>query len=134
LTALTNSASYRLRIDLGDFSEQNRFAEYNNFVVDGAASNYRVTFSTCYFGNSGDSFIQHAGMSFSTYDVDNDKSTTQSCASVHQGGWWFNNCLQSNLNGLYNNTEHGKGITWNDWLGAGYSLRFTEMKIRSANY
>lgn len=39
-------------------------------------------------------------MSFSTIDRDNDKCD-KSCAAQMKGGWWYNNCSTSNLNGVY---------------------------------
>lgn len=41
----------------------------------------------------------HANMPFSTYDVDNDKEFELNCAFDYLGGWWFNECYESFLNG-----------------------------------
>ena len=49
---------------------------------------------------SGDSLSYHDGMMFSTSDSDNDLDI-RNCASENKGGWWFNSCYSSNLNGLY---------------------------------
>uniref|UniRef100_K1PR98 Microfibril-associated glycoprotein 4 n=1 Tax=Magallana gigas TaxID=29159 RepID=K1PR98_MAGGI len=38
------------------------------------------------------------GMQFSTFDVDNDK-TSVNCADGYYGGWWFNSCRLAYLNG-----------------------------------
>lgn len=43
----------------------------------------------------------HALMPFSTYDVDNDKTSELNCASDYLGGWWFNDCYESFLNGAW---------------------------------
>jgi len=73
ISALTNARSYKLRVDIGNFEGQQRYAEYNNFEVAGAASKYKLTFSNCsYFGNAGNSLgpaiavHSHYGMKFST--------------------------------------------------------------------
>ena len=41
---------------------------------------------------SGDSLKYHAGMKFSTKDVDNDLWKEDSCAVNHKGGWWYKGC------------------------------------------
>ena len=75
----------------------------------------------------------HYGHSFTTYDQDNDNYYLN-CAVKFKGAWWYNNCLCSNLNGLYlrgNHTSYGDGIEWLPWFDSfHYSLNFTEMKIR----
>jgi len=132
ISALTKSGNYRLRIDLGNFNGQYRIAEYNNFVVNGAAAKYNMTFSKeCYFGNAGDSLSSHWGMKFSTKDQDND-AYEGNCAKSYHSGWWFRKCYNSNLNGPYDNKLDG--VIWGDWLGLNTTLRFSEMKIRSAYY
>lgn len=50
-------------------------------------------------------------MSFSTVDKDNDQYNDGSCARVLRGGWWYNKCSTSNLNGK--NCEDGEScMTW----------------------
>ena len=54
------------------------------------------------------------GHQFSTKDRDNDNST-QNCAEVLGGGWWFSDCGQSNLNGNHiseNGDPSTGGILW----------------------
>lgn len=41
---------------------------------------------------TGDSLSYHAGQKFSTYDVDNDEWKEGSCASEHEGAWWYKEC------------------------------------------
>lgn len=69
-------------------------------------------------------------MQFSTYDADNDLRNWANCAVQCHGGWWYNGCHASNLNGLYNSTNYGEGVDWTTWKGYYYSLRSTKMKIR----
>ena len=71
-------------------------------------------------------------MAFTTKDSDNDKSS-RNCALSYKGGWWYNSCHQSNLNGLYHHGSHkslADGINWRSWKGYNYSLKSTSMKIR----
>ena len=50
-------------------------------------------------------------MAFSTRDRDNDKSEVNNCAGNMKGGWWYNKCTKSNLNGEY--CETGQTcMTW----------------------
>ena len=57
-------------------------------------------------------------MEFTTKDKDNDLSALN-CARKEQGGWWYRDCSQANLNGIYgvdmNNRLYGLGITWTTW-------------------
>jgi len=131
LAALTSSKQYRLRVDLGDWEGNYRYAEYSNFNVGGASSTYILTSLGVYSGDAGDSLTYHRFMMFTTYDMDNDRWTTGNCAVNRRGAWWYDNCEASNLNGEYNNTVF-QGIHWGGWMGIHYSLRFTEMKIRPA--
>lgn len=40
------------------------------------------------------------GMWFFVWDDDND-NIIGSCVFINNGGWWFRNCYQVNVNGLY---------------------------------
>jgi len=133
LAALTAGKQYRLRVDLGDRSDNSAFAEYTSFRVGHADTKYTLSELGSYSGNAGDSFGYHRGMMFTTYDQDNDNAE-YNCADWFRGAWWYDRCLQSNLNGEYNNTYFGEGVVWNTWLGAYYSLGFTEMKLRPINF
>ena len=52
---------------------------------------------------AGDSLSYHDDMAFSTADMDNDLHMSN-CAEENGGGWWFNSCSSSNLNGIYQST------------------------------
>jgi len=90
--------------------------------------------SVFYLLCKGDALVYHLGFKFSTRDQDND-AWSSSCAVTYKGGWWYDSCRHSNLNGHYYHTsvyasKYDDGVVWRHWKGYGHSLRFTEMKIR----
>ena len=54
-----------------------------------------------YNGRAGISLMNHNGCKFATKDSDNDRTGSGNCAVTFRGGWWYNACYDSNLNGLY---------------------------------
>eukprot|EP00063_Salmo_salar_P004090 XP_013978925.1 PREDICTED: ficolin-1-like [Salmo salar] len=74
---------------------------------------------------------------FSTKDRDNDNHQDSNCAKNYTGGWWFNACGDTNLNGRYmwlrskGRSMRRKGIHWKA-LGISYSLKTTKISIRHA--
>lgn len=80
----------------------------------------------------GDAMKVHNGKFFSTLDKDNDVYGGH-CAVSFKGGWWYEACHHSNLNGLYlkgSHTTHADGVNWLQWKGYNYSLETTTMMIR----
>ena len=70
---------------------------------------------------------------FSTKDNDNDLAG-HSCSQKYKGGWWYNACHVSNLNGLYLNGSHSSladGVNWKTFRDYDYSLKRTEMKVKT---
>ena len=68
-------------------------------------------------------------MKFSTKDRDNDQDN-RNCAVSSKGAWWYNNCQNINLNGLYlkEGQTSAQGIRWWHWKSE--SLKKVEMKTR----
>ncbi|XP_063416422.1 ryncolin-2-like [Mytilus trossulus] len=129
LHQITSQGKYKLRIDLQDFENNTKYANYNHFEVGDEKSGYKLTVAG-YDGNAGDSFTYHNGQKFSTKDKDH----TGRCAHEYKGAWWYNtSCHVSNLNGLYLKGHHksfANGINWRYWKGYHYSLKTTIMMIR----
>uniref|UniRef100_A0A8C6ABE7 Angiopoietin 4 n=1 Tax=Marmota marmota marmota TaxID=9994 RepID=A0A8C6ABE7_MARMA len=130
---LTSRATYSLRVELEDWEGQEAYAQYERFQLGSEAQLYRISLSG-YNGSVGRQtglFLQSAN--FSTRDADNDNCVCK-CAQLMSGGWWFDACGLSNLNGAYyQNGQHLRrmdGVRWQYFRGPGYSLRATRMMIR----
>ncbi|XP_076337576.1 techylectin-5B-like [Tachypleus tridentatus] len=98
-TAVTSQDNMVLRVDLEDFEGSRRYAEHDEFLVRSERELYKMSYKT-YKGDVGKSLVSHNNMTFSTKNKDNDKNSG-SCAQSYKGGWWYNSCRRSNLNGLY---------------------------------
>ncbi|XP_062607006.1 ficolin-1-A-like [Saccostrea cucullata] len=126
---IVNQGYYELRIDMSDFNNEKRYALYKRFSIGDEAHGYNLHVED-YEGTAGDSLIaHHNGAQFYTKDHD----TSGHCAQASKGGWWYNNCHYSNLNGMYlsgNHVSYADGINWKTWHGYHYSLKTTEMKIK----
>uniref|UniRef100_A0A7N8XH52 Tenascin-like n=1 Tax=Mastacembelus armatus TaxID=205130 RepID=A0A7N8XH52_9TELE len=126
LTAMTRMS---LRIDLRD-RDESAYAKYSTFEV--AKKNYRLTVGG-YSGTAGDSLSYHNHLIFSTKDRDPAPFITR-CATSYRGGWWYKNCHEANLNGLYGIHLKHQGVIWTTWRGKEFSIPFTEMKMRPAAF
>uniref|UniRef100_A0A8C4SLV2 Angiopoietin 2b n=1 Tax=Erpetoichthys calabaricus TaxID=27687 RepID=A0A8C4SLV2_ERPCA len=136
LHQLTSSNTYTLRVQLKDWDGNEAFSLYEQFSIGSEEQNYR--YSRGYTGNAGrTSSFSHSGTEFSTKDRDNDKCSC-TCAQMATGGWWFDACGPSNLNGIYYNgktsTARYNGIKWYYWKGPSLSLKETTMMIRPVDF
>ncbi|XP_017131874.2 ficolin-2-like [Drosophila elegans] len=140
LYRITDAGQYELYIVLGDVNGTSKYAHYGSFGIDSEAESYRIKDVYNHFlgGPAGHSLIYNAWDKFSTYDRDNDLSN-ENCAVKHGGGWWYDRCGISTLNGLYlkDGVVRNKvfGIHWGTWSPKAFefSLTFVEMKIRRIN-
>lgn len=120
------------------FFDSSSFARYSKFSVGSETSGYRLTISG--FDTSskaGDSMTFSNGQKFSARDKDQDTQKSYHCRRSfrgYNGGWWFKDCVYTNLNGNYfkNGPNQVNGISWSSWLGSRYSLKTTVMAIRPA--
>ncbi|KAI8493505.1 Fibrinogen- domains (FReDs) [Branchiostoma belcheri] len=140
---LTTQENYKLRIDMEGWDGQWRYAEYDTFRVSGESDGYRLEISG-YSGTAGDSMTgrptaSNNGEKFSTLDRDNDSDHRpgRHCSQLRSGGgWWFNACGFSSLNGRYlgncdNSCPIADGLLWFDLHSSWYySLKSVGMKIR----
>ncbi|XP_062977234.1 angiopoietin-4 [Elgaria multicarinata webbii] len=130
---LTNQAAFSLRVELLDWEGNRVYAQYEKFQLGSEQQRYKL-FWKGYKGNAGQqSSLARQGTGFSTRDADNDNCMCK-CAQMLSGGWWFDACGNSNLNGIYyparHNTRKLNGIRWHYFHGTGYSLKGSRMMLR----
>ncbi|XP_062589826.1 angiopoietin-1-like [Saccostrea cucullata] len=130
---LTDRRQEELWIDLEKFSGSFVYARYSNFSVGREQDKFQLSIAG-YSGNAGDMMIQSHylnGMYFTTKDRDNDRQSGVNCAVEYRtGGWWYNSCGYSNLNGVYqtSNKENCKGAFWG---GNCDNMKSVKLMIRS---
>ncbi|KAG7514461.1 hypothetical protein JOB18_034240 [Solea senegalensis] len=134
---LTQRKSYELKVVMEDFEGNKTHVYYSTFSVGPEEDGYKLQVGGFRSGTrgpaAGDSFADHDGMKFSTFDKDQDRDVGLNCAEVYHGGWWYNGCHAANPNGGYypgGTSPYGIGINWKTWRGFQYSLKSIEMKIR----
>ncbi|MCL4143968.1 UNVERIFIED_CONTAM: hypothetical protein GTU68_065034 [Idotea baltica] len=130
--ALVSQTPMELRVDLEDFEGEKRWAKYDKFYIEDSAGNYELTLGE-YSGDAGDSLSYHNGKPFSTKDNDNDKNKTINCAETRKGGWWYGNCINSNLNGFQHkgpDSPKSEGIVWYHFREYEYSLKSASLSVR----
>ncbi|KAL2089337.1 hypothetical protein ACEWY4_014025 [Coilia grayii] len=130
---LTKQGDYRLLVELEDWVGKKVYAEYSSFRLESESEGFRIRLGT-YQGNAGDSLSNHNGKPFTTLDRDRD-TFSGNCAHFHKGGWWYNACGQTNLNGVWYSggvyrSKFQDGIFWADYGGGFYSLKSVRMMIR----
>ncbi|XP_048469071.1 angiopoietin-2-like [Rhincodon typus] len=130
---LTSQSPHVLRIQLKDWNGNEAFATFDHFFLGSEEQKYQLHIKG-YSGTAGrTSSLSPSGTKFSTKDADNDECGCK-CSQMASGGWWFQACGPSNLNGMYYsggmNTIRFNGIKWHYWKGSHYSLKSTTMMIR----
>ncbi|XP_033923055.1 angiopoietin-4 [Melopsittacus undulatus] len=134
---LTSQGPYALRVELRDWEGGQAYAHYGQFQLGSERQLYRLSLQD-YSGTAGQqSGLALQGTRFSTRDADNDNCLCK-CAQMLSGGWWFDACGLSNLNGIYYPARHNirklNGIRWHHFQGPSYSLKGTRMLIRPAGF
>lgn len=92
INAMTNDERHELLILLEDFEGSEKYEEYESFAIGKETELYRLNTLGAATGNAGDALRYHMGMSFSTFDRDNDESSKTNCAKEYSGAWWYNKC------------------------------------------
>ncbi|XP_043119991.1 microfibril-associated glycoprotein 4-like isoform X2 [Puntigrus tetrazona] len=133
---LTRNRKYMLRVDLEDFQGRKGFAQYSSFSVGPEADGYKLQVSGFKDGGAGDSLSYHNGQKFSTFDKDQDNDS-RNCARLYLGGYWYNQCYRSNLNGVYlwgeDDTHFAIGDVWHTWKkNYAMGMKSISMKIKAA--
>ncbi|XP_067867292.1 angiopoietin-2-like isoform X2 [Heterodontus francisci] len=134
---LTSQSPHVLRIQLKDWNGNEAFAFFDHFFLGSEEQKYQLHIKG-YSGTAGrTSSLSPSGTNFSTKDADNDECGCK-CSQMASGGWWFQACGPSNLNGMYYsggmNTIRFNGIKWHYWKGSHYSLKSTTMMIRPVSF
>ncbi|VDI34111.1 angiopoietin 4 [Mytilus galloprovincialis] len=131
LYQLTLSGGNELLILMQTWDGVWKYAHYTDFYIGPKNDNYRLHFSE-YSGSAGNSLFIQEGYQFSTLDTDNDGSDGSCNPKYHKGGFWFNDCGSSDLNGYY----YPSGIISDDschwWTFTEYreSLKTIYMMVR----
>uniref|UniRef100_A0A8C3AH29 Angiopoietin 4 n=1 Tax=Cyclopterus lumpus TaxID=8103 RepID=A0A8C3AH29_CYCLU len=135
---LTSRGQYSLRVELRDWEGSPAHFQYDRVTLTSESQQYRL-YLRGYSGTAGrqSSLVTH-GTGFSTRDQDNDNCDHCKCALMLTGGWWFDACGFSNLNGIYYTVGHNirklNGIKWHHFRGPSYSLRSTSMMVRPYDF
>ncbi|XP_071351505.1 angiopoietin-1 isoform X3 [Trachinotus anak] len=138
LYLLTSQGQYSLRVELRDWEGNPAHSQYDRFTLASERQQYRL-YLRGYSGTAGrQSSLATHGTGFSTRDQDNDNCDHCKCALMLTGGWWFDACGFSNLNGIYYTVGHNirklNGIKWHHFRGPSYSLHSTSMMVRPYDF
>ncbi|XP_037727745.1 fibrinogen-like protein 1 [Drosophila subpulchrella] len=135
LHVMTRERPHELYIKLGKVDGSTGYAHYDEFKIGSELESYVLSIGT-YTGTVGDSLLMHRNKKFTTLDRDNDQIKNDNCAKFERGGWWYNSCASSKLNGKFYKEGRSRdnktnGITWGSWHDYWTdSLTFVEMMIR----
>ncbi|BFF92517.1 ficolin-1-like [Drosophila madeirensis] len=110
------------------------YAMYDRFTIFGRNNNYTLRTLGEYKGEAGNGMQYHLNMPFSTYDRKNNEPRNGHCSQLFWGGWWYNNCYTSNLNGKYPDRKELRSrcfrcITWT-YFQQYRPLTFVQIMIR----
>ncbi|XP_005363233.1 angiopoietin-4 [Microtus ochrogaster] len=130
---LTSRTAYLLRVELRDWEGLQTSIEYEHFQLGSERQRYSFSVNASSSSSGFKNSLAPQGTKFSTSDMDNDNCMCK-CAQMMSGGWWFDACGLSNLNGIYypvrQHLHKLNGIRWHYFRGPSYSLQGTRMMLR----
>ncbi|KAM6147824.1 angiopoietin-4-like [Erethizon dorsatum] len=131
---LSSHANYSLRVELEDWDGSKFYANFGHFQLGSEEQYYRIFLDKDSGMSSRQGHLILKNNTFSTRDADHDNCICN-CAAIMSGGWWFDACGTSNLNGIYYPAGQHKrkinGIRWDHTSGASISsLRTSRMMMR----
>ncbi|XP_021110515.1 angiopoietin-4-like [Heterocephalus glaber] len=134
---LTNSTKYSLRVEMEDWDGNTFSANFEHFQLGSEEQFYRIFLDKHSGMASPRGHLIIGNNTFSTRDADHDNCVCN-CAAMMSGGWWFDACGISNLNGVYHPAGQHKlkinGIRWDSSSpGSTSSLRTSRMMMRPLN-
>ena len=135
MNCLTQTGQWELRIDFEFKNKTRSYLHYNEFKVGNTTDEYPLTIGGFTGITPTDPFAgqSHNGRKFSTYDNDNDQSSSNCAVEIggakNNGGWWYDICWSINLNIHYNPAQYGSMNLASTY----YNPRWIEMKIRLLN-
>lgn len=91
INALTNDKPQELFFLLEDYEGETRYEQYDAFAIGDELDFYQLHTLGKPHGTAEDSFTYHVGSYFSSQDRDHDQST-DNCAVLSTGGWWYKDC------------------------------------------
>ncbi|KAM6948237.1 angiopoietin-related protein 3-like [Aplochiton taeniatus] len=136
--ALASLGGSLLHIVVGDWRQGSRSIQYNTFSLGGPESRYALHLGQP-AGDLPDAMSRHGGTTFSTKDRDHGNLEETQCLYDHTGGWWFNACGDTNLNGRYvrarskSRLGRKRGVYWRPQRRSSFSLRFIQISIGPAS-
>ena len=110
----------RVRFDFQSTLGLFYYAQYTTFKVGDASTNYTLSIGG-YTGNLYDGMAYSNNRKFSTFDMDNDGSTSSNCANSLAGGFWYNSCTQVAINSGPSSNFY--------WYTQSYRLNYSEVRL-----
>ncbi|KAK3089830.1 hypothetical protein FSP39_006886 [Pinctada imbricata] len=132
LHMLTASQDTELYVIMRDWNCDVYYARYTSFWTASEVDGYRLTING-YSGTAGDAMSYNNGRRFTTKDRDYDGGVSDNCAvRFHDGGWWFNYCTITDLNGRYvqGMVNDDRSMHWKRIHGERYALESAVMMVR----